>query len=113
MAVAHADSSRAESLGEIYDGWIEAYRSMLASCPEPEYGDYAPVRIGPTWQWDDGWVLPEFSLGWGVLAWCSHWLRDKSGENWNFTPEQARFVLWFYAVDEDGDWLNDEMTVSG
>lgn len=107
MAVAHADSSRAESLGEIYDGWIEAYRSMLASCPEPEYGDYAPVRIGPTWQWDDGWVLPEFSLGWGVLAWCSHWLRDKSGENWNFTPEQARFVLWFYAVDEDGSWLND------
>ncbi len=53
--------------------------------------------------------LPDHTLGWGVLAWCSKYLRQPDGEHagdrWKFTPSQARFVLWFYAVDEDGRWL--------
>jgi hypothetical protein len=51
-------------------------------------------------------VLPEFTLGWRVLAWCGVWLRDKHGRPWQFTPEQARFVLWYFAIDpESGDFL--------
>lgn len=53
--------------------------------------------------------LPEYSLGWGVLAWCSFYLRqpdgESAGERWVFTDSQARFVLWLYAVDERGKWL--------
>jgi hypothetical protein len=30
------------------------------------------------------------------------WLRDKHGKPWQFTPEQARFVLWYFAIDESG-----------
>jgi hypothetical protein len=53
--------------------------------------------------------VPEFTLGWGVLDWCSTWLAqpdgDEKGEPWCFTPEQARFILDFYAVDKYGVWL--------
>jgi hypothetical protein len=80
---------------------------MLEMRQPPVYGEYEPVRIGPTWEWDDGWVLPDLTLGWGVLAWCSHWLRDKDNGPWVFTPEQARFVLWFFAIDGEGRFIND------
>lgn len=108
MALGKGDGNRKASLEAFYAAWVDAYRGMLEKAQEPAYGEYRPIKIGPTWQRDEeGWLLPEFSLGWGVLAWCSHWLRDKNGDNWNFTPEQARFVLWFYAVDENGNWIND------
>jgi hypothetical protein len=77
----------------------------LDDTPPPADLLWEPVKIGPTWQWDDGWVLPDASLGWDVLAWCGKWLRGKSGP-WQFTPEQARFLLWFYAIDQDGSFLN-------
>src|SRR5690242_10320196 len=50
--------------------------------------------------------LPEFSLGLGVLNWCSANIRQPDGPDaggeWWFTPEQARFVVWWYAVDHRG-----------
>ena len=53
--------------------------------------------------------LPERTLGWGVLKWCSTWLAqpdgDRKGQKWRFTDEQALFILWFYAVDEYGRFL--------
>lgn len=53
--------------------------------------------------------LPVRTLGWGVLDWCSRWLAqpdgDHKGQRWVFTDEQAMFILWFYAVDEDGNYL--------
>lgn len=53
--------------------------------------------------------LPERTLGWGVLNWCSRWLAqpdgDNKGDKWVFTNEQALFILWFYAVDERGKFL--------
>ncbi|GAA2618816.1 terminase [Actinomadura fulvescens] len=53
--------------------------------------------------------VPEHTLGWGVLAWCSKYLRQPDGPNagdrWKFSPSQVRFVLWFYAVDDRGRWL--------
>jgi len=79
------------------------YRLELARTPPPTGLVWEPIRIGPTWQWDDdGWILPEASLGWRFLAWCGVWLKDKNGQDWQFTMEQARFLLWYYAVTESG-----------
>lgn len=82
------------------------YREELDRVTPPPDLEWEPVKIGPTWQWDNGWLLPEATLGWGVLSWCGYWLRDKHGKAWQFTPEQARFLLWFYAVDAQGDFLH-------
>lgn len=53
--------------------------------------------------------LPEHSLGWGVLQWCSKYLAqpdgDGKGQRWVFTDEQAEFVVWFYAIDSAGKFL--------
>lgn len=50
--------------------------------------------------------LPTYTLGWGVLSWCSQWLRQPDGPDagtpWRFTGEQVRFVLWWYEVDPTG-----------
>jgi hypothetical protein len=103
MAIARNFSlihSRDAELAEI-ECW---YRDLLANTPPPVDLEWEPVRIGPTWQWDGGWVLPDASLGWGFLAWCGYWLTGK-GKPWRFTPEQARFWLWYFAVDSDGDFL--------
>ncbi len=82
------------------------YVDLLDRTPPPTGLAWEPVRIGPTWQWtDSGWALPTATLGWGVLSWCGQWLTDGKGQAWQFTPEQARFVLWFYALDESGDFL--------
>ena len=93
--------SRDADLAEI-ERW---YRELLDSTPPPQGLEWEPVAIGPTWRWDDGWLLPEASLGWGFLSWCGFWLTGKSGKPWTFTPEQARFVLWYYAVESTGDFL--------
>lgn len=83
------------------------YRDTLARVAPPTGLEWEPIKIGPTWQWDarTGWLLPEFSLGWRALAWCGYWLKDNDGQPWQFTPEQARFLLWFYALDDAGRWL--------
>lgn len=86
-----------------YDEIIAWYRDRLAATAPPAGLAWEPVKIGPTWQWDNGWVLPERTLGWDRLAWCGYWLRGKGRKPWVFTPEQARFVLWYDAVDEDGE----------
>lgn len=58
--------------------------------------------------------IPKLTLGWGVLNWCSTWLRQpdgnrnhEAGSAWRFTREQALFILHFYAINENGDWLYD------
>lgn len=79
------------------------YRDMLETTAPPAELAWEPVRIGPTWQWDNGWLLPEASLGWDFMAWCGMWLRGKKGP-WQFTPEQARFLLWFFALESDGQF---------
>lgn len=81
---------------------ITWYRDKLANTPPPSELQWEPVKIGPTWQWDNGWVLPEITLGWDFLAWCGYWLRGKKRAPWAFTMEQARFLLWYYALDEAG-----------
>lgn len=53
--------------------------------------------------------LPKFSLGWGVMDWVGknlvHYAGDLIGKPWKYTPEQARFIVWFYAVDENGKYI--------
>ena len=81
------------------------YREFLENTAPPTDLEWEPVRIGPTWQWDNGWSLPEASLGWDFMAWCGRWLRAKNGGPWKFTAEQARFLIWFFALESNGDFL--------
>ncbi|AXQ61063.1 terminase large subunit [Streptomyces phage Hank144] len=67
-----------------------------------------PTFIGPTWKKDafGRWVLPSKTLGWQIAGWCSEWLRAEDGGPWKFTKEQLRFVLHWYAVDDNGRFIN-------
>lgn len=53
--------------------------------------------------------LPELTLGWGAISWITDNLVQpngpKAGQPMRLTKSQVRFVLWFYAVGEDGRWL--------
>ncbi|OHT67775.1 terminase large subunit [Mycobacteroides chelonae] len=77
--------------------------------PTVELAPAPPHIIGPTWQKtvDGGWYLPEKTLGWGVLNWWAAYVRSPSGDGTPFLPtlEQARFTLWWYAVDENGKYV--------
>ncbi|WP_263729971.1 phage terminase family protein [Cellulomonas sp. SG140] len=69
---------------------------------------YAPVCIGPTWRKkpDGSWDLPEYTLGWEIAGWCAEFLHGPDGQGrWQFTPEQLRFVLWWYALNERGEFI--------
>jgi hypothetical protein len=70
---------------------------------------YAPIAIGPTWakNEDGSWALPEHTLGWEIAAWCADWLTPLSPdqEQFTFTLEQLRFILWWYAVDDAGNFV--------
>lgn len=63
--------------------------------------------LGPTWarKPDGSWLLPEKTLGWEVAAWCTDYLLGNDGKPWRFTSEQLRFVLWWYAVDDEGRFI--------
>lgn len=69
------------------------------------------VSIGPTWQRDGAgrFILPEHTLGWQILGWTADYLQHSDGPDagkpWRFTDEQARFVLWWYALDERGRFI--------
>jgi len=72
---------------------------------------FKPISFGPTWQRDEAgeWLLPERTLGWQILGWTADYLRqpdgDEAGRPWRYTDEQARFMLWWYAVDERGRFI--------
>lgn len=60
--------------------------------------------IGPTWSRGPlgNFLIPERALGWHIAAWCTKYLNGLDGGRWKFTNEQFRFILWWYAVDENG-----------
>ncbi len=91
------------TLEDEYREIIRWYEDLLETTAPPVDLEYEPVRVGPVWQWENGWLLPEFSLGWHRLAWAGRWLRDRKGQPWQCTPEQARFLLWFDALEPSGD----------
>lgn len=94
-----------EDLDADYRAIEQEYRDLLERTLPPTDLTYEPVKIGPTWQYDDGWLLPEASLGWGFLSWTTRHLTGKGTKPWWWTAEQTRFLLWYYAVDSDGDFL--------
>ncbi|ERB55494.1 hypothetical protein N806_31235 [Rhodococcus sp. P27] len=67
--------------------------------------------VGPTWRRyrDGGFYLPERSLGWGVINWLAEYARQPggpaAGDPFLPTLEQARFLVWWYAVDERGRFV--------
>lgn len=94
---------------QAYQTIAQWYRHKLEQLPAPQW-EIEPTRIGPTWQYNpkSGWYLPDITLGWNFLAWTGYWLRDsKTGRPWQWTMEQARFWLWFYALDQTGTPLYD------
>lgn len=67
-----------------------------------------PNYIGPTWQRDQfGFIVPDPSrtLGWHIAGWCHEFLRSPDGSPWLFTDEQFRFLLWWYAFDDEGAFI--------
>ena len=85
---------------------IAWYEDQLERAAPPADLAWEPVKIGPTWQYENGWVLPACTLGWRNLAWTGLHLRAPKGGSWAYTLEQARFVLWQDAIDpETGEFL--------
>jgi hypothetical protein len=72
-----------------------------------EIDNLEPSLLGPTWarEPDGSWKLPEHTLGWQIAGWCAEFLKAEDGGPWRFTREQLRFVLWWYAVDENGRFV--------
>lgn len=98
-AVTHDDSA------EI----LRYYRDLLNEPHRPVAHKYPPVHLGPSWEVDDKgrFILPERSIGWDSMVWAGQRLQLKRGVPWQFTAEQARLWLWWYAVDERGRFVFD------
>lgn len=49
------------------------------------------------------------TLGWEILKWAHKYIRQPDGPNagepFKFTREQVLFLLWFYAVDDNGKFI--------
>ncbi|GAB4588729.1 hypothetical protein [Nocardia sp. IFM 10818] len=79
--------------------------------PEDELLPAPPHVYGPTWRkYKNGhWFLPERTLGWQILAWLWEYVLTPGGPNagqpFMPTDEQIRFIVWWYAVDEDGRFI--------
>jgi hypothetical protein len=85
---------------------IAWYEDQLQRAAPPSDLAWEPVRVGPTWQYDNGWVLPAATLGWRNLAWAGLHLSAPKGGPWTYTLEQARWILWHDAIDvETGEFL--------
>lgn len=71
---------------------------------------FDPVKIGPSWQRNENgkWELPELTLGWHALAWTRVYLQHGLNVPWTYTAEQARLTLWWYAIDDNCEWLYDQ-----
>lgn len=76
--------------------------------------DKLTQHVGPTWDYDkelEEFILPDYSLGPSLILWAMTYLRSPQGTNRDgttnfiFTPEQARFLCWFYAVGKNGEWI--------
>lgn len=86
---------------------VRWYREELAEPARVPWSTMCPECIGPSWMIgpDGHWVLPERTLGWGMLGWYGTWLQLSPGIPWRDTLEQARWTLWWYAVDEHGRFV--------
>ena len=97
--MAHAPEAEAPDVCDIDGCDYDEVKDGLCGAHYP----WQAVTLGPSWRKgaDGKFILPEKTLGYECLRWCYKYLQHK-GKPWQFTPEQARLVLWWYAVDEDG-----------
>ena len=75
-----------------------------------DYDALEPTYLGPSWQRDgDGKLIlpePNRTLGWDILGWCGEYLNNFDGTpGLRLTAEQARLILWWYAIDDDGEFV--------
>ncbi len=58
-------------------------------------------------EWD--WEANQRTLGFEAVAWAELYLTQpngpRAGQPFRFTRDQFTFLLWWYAVDDRGDWL--------
>ena len=97
-----------ERLSEIcHASYCDACDEWLHGVPyiEPDY-------LGPTWHKDvDGnFVLPNLSLGKAAIVWMYTWLQLR-GSPFVPTYEQARFIMWMYALDSRGRFIYRDITL--
>lgn len=76
-----------------------------------EYVEY----IGPVWIWDlenDMFKVPKRTLGWHAISWImENLVNGEAGDDagpFMLTPEQGRFLLWFYSLEENGAFTYNE-----
>lgn len=87
----------------------DLYLAMFAKPAEFNWTEDSglPIIIGPTWIMSENgyWEMPERTLGWECLVWCHENLQHSPGQPWTFTPEQARFILHWYSLNENGSFV--------
>lgn len=63
----------------------------------------------PPWPWDPLDPSAPLTLGWEAIRWAESILIQPNGPRakkpFRFTPRQMRFLLWFYAMTPEGQWL--------
>lgn len=107
MARSLSAASQVRAKDADYREVIAWYERELEHAAPPTDLAWEPVKIGPTWQYENGWVLPAATLGWRNLAWAGLNLQAPKGGPWTYTLEQARFILWHDALDpETGEFLH-------
>ena len=87
--------------------------ALMSTRTEPlKYVDtYGKVwQEHPDWTpddpWEDRWVYPEDegyqTIGWQVIEWGHQYVNSPNGDGrLRLTPEQQRFILWWYAFDPE------------
>lgn len=81
--------------------------------------EFDPVIFGKVWEKDEfgRFSLPEHTMGWQMLAFMrKHFtagIVGTDGKKLPFepSPEQERLFLWWYAVDENGTWLYQQLVL--
>jgi hypothetical protein len=69
----------------------------------------APISTLPAWPWGPFDREAPLTLGWQIAHWTETLLVQPNGPRakmpFRFTRDQLRFILWWYALDADGQWL--------
>ena len=87
--------------------------------PDAE-GPASRLATLPAWDWDIADPAAPRTLGWHAIAWVEGWkdfpgsdgfggLRQpngpRRGRTIRFTSDQQTFLLWWYALDDEAQWL--------
>jgi hypothetical protein len=76
-----------------------------------DWRTFEASHTGPAWERTPlgTFVLPEYTVGQHVIKWAMDYLTQPDGQTagqpWMPTGEQARIILWWYAVDETGRFV--------